>query len=350
MSYLKKTLEKLIALPSPGTYEDQAQQFVRGELNKYCDRVDSDIYGDVLGVLNEKAPTKILLAAHIDEIALVVSNIDKDGFVNVNSLGGCRPDALVGQRVKVYSGKKTVPGVIGRAHGPAPKEELTFKHLYVDIGARSKADALKMISVGDMITPSCTLDYLANNRVAGRGLDDRCGVAAILDAMRIIKAAKGVPKVAVYALSNVQEECGRFRGATISTFQIAPQAAIAIDVCYARDFPKTSTQLAGDCQVGSGPTLSISVTCNRVVNKQLESAAKSKKIPLQYAVAPSSTGTDGDAIASVGPGVATGVVSIPCRYVHSPSEVISLKDLANTAKLLAEFVLRMPAKPNFKPF
>jgi putative aminopeptidase FrvX len=342
-------LRELIRRPTPGTCEDSGQKLVLQALRPLCDRVETDIYGDVLGALNEKARTRVLLAAHVDEIALVVSNIDDQGFVQVNLMGGSRPDALVGQRLHIHAAGGPVLGVVGRKPGEAPKEEIKVADLYLDIGATSREEAAKLVRPGDTATVVYALDRLGGDRVTGRGLDDRAGVAAVVRAMELIRRGRKRLKVAVFALSNVQEEGGRLRGASVSTFRIMPQAALAVDVCYARDYPKMETRLSGNCRLSGGPTLSLSLTANRAVNRMLEAAAKANKIPLQYAVEPSSTGTDGDAIASVGPGVATGVVSIPCRYVHSPSEVISLADLDQTAELLAEFVLRRPAQPDFKP-
>jgi len=350
MTNCEKLLKSLVSLPTPGTLEDAGQKLVMRELGKTCDRVETDIYGDVLGIVNEKAPTRVLLAAHVDEIGLMVSNIDEKGFVQVNLMGGSRPDALVGQRMVVYTAKGPVPAVVGRQSGGAPKEEITVKDLYLDIGAASRSEAARRVAAGDMAVPACTYDRLGGDRAAGRGFDDRAGVVAIIEAMRLIKAGRRRPKVAVCALSNVQEEGGRFRGATVSAFRLQPQAAVAVDVVPSRDYPKTITQLAGNIDLGAGPTVSLSLTANRKVNRLLAAAAKARRIPLQYAAEPTATGTDGDAIASVGPGVATAVVSIPCRYVHSPAEVISLKDLGDVARLLAEFVLRLPARPNFKPF
>lgn len=350
MNNCDKLLEKLIGLPSPGTREDAAQKLVLREMRKVCERVETDIYGDVLGAINEKAPTRLLLAAHVDEIGLQVTNIDDRGFVQVNLLGGSRPDALVGQRVHIHAEKGPVMGVVGRKHGGAPKEQITVKDLYIDIGAATRAEAARRVKPGDTVTCACGFDRLGGDRVTGRGLDDRTGVAAVLEALRIIKANRRKLKVAVYGLSTVQEEGGRFRGATVSTFRIQPHAALAVDVVPSTDYPRTSTQLSGNIALGKGPTLSLSMTANRVVNKRLEQAARARKLGLQYSVEPASTGTDGDAIAGIGPGVATGVVSIPCRYVHSPSEVISLKDLRAVARLIAEFALRLPTRPSFKPF
>jgi endoglucanase len=220
----------------------------------------------------------------------------------------------------------------------------------VDIGAGTRAEALRLVRLGDTATCAPGFDRLGGDRVAGRGMDDRCGVVAVLEAMRLIRADRRRPKVAVCALSNVQEEGGKFRGSTVCAFRLTPHAALAVDVVPSRDYPKTEVQQSGECRLGGGPTLSLSLTANRAVNRMLESAAKARRIRLQYSIEPGATGTDGDAIATVGPGVATGVVSIPCRYVHSPSEVISLRDLEDTARLIAEFALRLPAQPDFKPF
>jgi len=342
-------LKELVSLPTPGTYEDPGQKLVRRTLAGLCDRVETSIYGDVLGVINEKAPSKLLLAAHVDEIGLVVSHIDDQGFLEMSLMGGSRPDALIGQRVQVHAAKGPVLGVVGRKPGEAPKEEIKVDDLYLDIGASGRAEAARLVKPGDTATCVCALDRLGGDRVTGRGLDDRAGVAALVGAARLIGRHRRRLQVAVYVLSNVQEEGGTFRGAKTSAFRIMPQAALAVDVCYARDFPKMQVRFSGECRLGGGPTVSLSLTANRAVNRMLQAAAKARRIPLQYAVEPRATGTDGDVIASVGPGVATGVVSIPCRYVHSPSEVISLGDLDRTAELVAEFALRLPAQPDFKP-
>jgi endoglucanase len=347
---IESLLSEIVSLPSPGTNEDAVQRLVRRELGGLCDSVTTDVHGDVWGVLNPEAPARVMICAHADEIGLVVSHIEKRGFVRVNLMGGSRPDALVGQRVTVHAARGPVPGVIGRKDGPSPKEEITTKDLYIDIGAPSGAAAAKLVAPGDTVTCSCGFQRLAGEAVTARGLDDRCGVAAMIEALRLIRRDRRKPKVSVCALSSVQEEGGKFRGATVSAFNVMPQAALVLDVCLARDYPKTDPQLAGECEIGQGPTISLSLTANRVVNRMIREAAKARKIGLQYAVEPVTTGTDGDAIASVGPGIATGVISIPCRYVHSPSEVISLRDLSSVAELVAEFVLRLPGRPDFTPF
>jgi endoglucanase len=346
-----KFLEKLINSPTPGTREDAGQKLVRSELRRLCDRVETGIYGGVLGVVNPTAAVKVLLTAHVDEIALVVSDVDEKGFVYVNLLGGTRPDALVGQRVEVHTRRGGVPGVVGRRPGPAPEKQITVKDLWLDIGARDRASAGKLVRAGDPVTVEAGYRRLAGGRAAGRGMDDRCGVAAVVEAVRLIRAQRRRLKVGVYALSATQEEGGgTHRGAVIQTFRVRPDAAVAVDMTHARDIPGGDPSASGDCRLGAGPVISLGLTCNRKLNDMLAAAARARRIPLQYAVEPVTTGTDGDHVASVGGGVATAVVSIPCRYMHSPAEVISLKDVESTAKLLAGFVLRLPAEPDFRPF
>ena len=342
-------LKELVSLPTPGTYEDRGQKLVRERLAALCDRVETDIYGNVLGVVNEKAATRLLVTAHVDEIGLMITEIDDKGFIYVTQLGGSRPDALVGQRVVVHGKKGPLPGVVGRKTGEAPKEEITIDGLWLDIGASSGKEAKQLVAPGDTVTIGGEYTRLAGDKVTARALDDRAGVAAVVQAMSIIAKKRRKLKVAVYALSAVQEEGGTHRGAAVCAFAVKPQAALAVDLCYATDCPKTEAKKQGAAKLGGGPVLSISLTVNRVVNRMLEAAAKAKKMPLQHVIEPRATWTDGDAIASACCGVATGVVSIPGRYMHSTSEVISLSDLDRTAELVAAFALRLPAAPDFRP-
>lgn len=338
-------LEELVSRPSPGTMEDPVQERVLAHFKRLCDRTETDLLGDVVGVLNEKAETRLLLVAHVDEIGLMISRIEEKGFLRVRALGGCRPDAMVGQRVAVHTARGAVPGVVGRTIGPAPKTEIKTEDLWLDIGTLSRKDAEKLVCVGDPVTPSCTLERLHGDRVTGRGLDDRAGVAVLLAALRLVRADRRKPKVAVYALSSVQEEGGRFRGALTRAFDIDPHASIVVDVADSQDYPGRT----GQFRIGDGPLISKSLTVNRKVNNLLVKSARAKKIPYTFTAEPQATGTDGDVIASSRGGTAVGVVSIPTRYIHSPSEVLSLKDLELTARLIAEFVLRLPSKPDFRP-
>ena len=339
-------LEQLINLPTPGTREEAGQKFVIRHLRDLCDRVETDIFGSAVGVINAKAETRVLLTAHVDEVACMVESIDSRGYLRLSAIGRCQPDGLVGQRVHVHSEKGVVTGVVARAAGAPPKEELKIESLWIDIGASDREQALKRVSVGDTVTPQCGFNRLSSDLVAGRGLDDRAGVVAMIEALRLIKADRRKPKVAVYALSAVQEEGPSHRGIITQTFRIRPQAALAIDCCLSQDSPGQS----GDIKLGGGPLTAVSMTTNRATVRRLQEAAGAARIPLTLIAEPRSTGTDADALASVGEGVATGVLYFPVRNLHSPSEVASLKDLQSVAQLTAEFVLRLPETPDFKPF
>lgn len=344
-------IEKLVNVPTPGTYEDAGQKIVANYLSSYCDAVNTDVHGNVLGVINPAAATKLLLTAHIDEIAMMVTHIDESGFLSIAPVGGSRPDALVGQRVSVHSSKGPVPGVIGRKPGTAPKGEIEFCELRIDIGTTGRQESTALVSPGDTATVISGFERLASDSVTGRGLDDRAGVAAMLAAMKIIASQRSRLNVGVYALSATQEEGGQHRGALTGTFALQPQACLAIDVGYATDCPQSDKQKnAGSVYLRGGPMLSISLTTSRVVNRLVRTVAAEHKIPLQVSVEPRLTGTDGDVIASTGKGVATGVISIPCRYMHSPSEIVALSDVAMTAELVAAFALALPQNPDFRPF
>ena len=346
----EELLRELVSLPTPGTREDAGQRVVAKRLAEVCDHVGTNVHGNVLGVIGEGAATRLLLTAHIDEVAIMISHIDERGFLYFAPLGGSKPDALVGQRITIHSRGGPVPGAVGRRPGPAPKEEILAKDLWIDIGAHSRTEAARLVTPGDPATVNLGLERLVGDGVAGRGLDDRAGVAAMIAAMRIVSRQKRRLKVSVYALSATQEEAGQHRGAAVGAFAIRPHVCLVMDLGYATDCPQSDPRESGVVRLCGGPIVSVSLTTNRRVNRMLAAAAGARGVPLQYAVEPRSTGTDGDTIASSGPGVATGVVSIPGRYMHSPSEVISLTDLAWTAELVAEFALRLPKAPDFRPF
>ena len=342
-------LEELISLPSPGTNEDAAQKWVIANMEALCEKVETDIYGSTVGIINGEAPARLLITAHVDEIGLIVSNIDEKGFLRVKLLGRSHPDALIGQRVVIHTIKTPVQGVIGRRPGASPERALAEQDLWIDIGALSREEAEKNISLGNTVTPECGYQQLGTTCAAGRGMDDRAGVAACMRALELIKENKKKPLVGVYFLSAVQEEGGQHRGAITNAFSIHPHAAIAVDVCNTTDIPGESSPQEPSVNLGGGPVISTSLTTNRAVNKLLCETAEKNNIPLQHTVEPRSTGTDADPIASSGEGVATGVLYIPCRYLHSPSEVISLSDTEHTARLLAEFILSLPETPEFRP-
>jgi len=344
-------LEKLIAAPSPSGFEQPAQKVMREEMARHADSVRTDVHGNVIAVLNPDAPLRMMLAGHVDEIGLMIRNINDGGYLYCAAIGGVEPMVAVGQRVTIHSAKGPVPGVIGRrpihlAEKDEAEKAPKIHQLWVDIGAKNRKDAEKLVAVGDPITFDAGLQLLRNDLAAARGFDDRMGSFVVSETLRKLKGKKLA--VAVYGVSTVQEEVG-LRGARTSAFGIDPHAGIAIDVGHATDCPDVDKNRVGDFRCGKGPIVARGANINPVLYDMIVDAAKKAKIPIQIEGVPGGTGTDANAIQVNRAGVAAGLVSVPCRYMHTPCEVISLKDLDQASSLLAALLARMPAAVDFTP-
>jgi len=344
-------LEQLVATPSPSGYEQPAQKLMRERMGQFADSVRTDVHGNVIAALNASAPLRVMLAGHVDEIGLMVNHITNEGYIYVRQIGGIDPVVAVAQRVTIHGPKGPVPGVVGRkAIHLTDKDEqgkaLKIHQLWVDIGAKNKKDAQKVVSTGDPITFDVGLTRLRSQLVTARAFDDRMGAFVVAETLRKLKGKK--LKVAVFGVSTVQEEVG-LRGARTSAFGIAPHAGIAIDVGHATDTPGVDKNRAGDFACNKGPIVSRGANINPVLFDMIVAAAKRAKIAIQIEGAPGGTGTDANAIQITRAGVAAGLVSVPCRYMHSPCEVISLKDLDQASSLLAALLARMPAEVDFTP-
>ena len=345
-------LERLVSTPSPSGSEGKVQSIVREELSKVCQQVTTDLHGNVIGAINPGASLKIMLAGHCDEIGLMVKYIDDNGYIFFGAIGGVDAGVLPGAHVMVHAGSGEVPGVIGRKpiHLMEEKErgkQLKLHELWVDIGAKNREEAEKVVSPGDSITVVASYRPLMGSLVAGRGFDDRIGVFVVLETMKGLKR-KGC-EVAVYGVSTVQEELG-LRGARTSAFGIDPHAGIAIDVGFATDCPDVEKKRVGDVSLGSGPILHRGPNINPVLGGYMEKVAKDKEIPFQLTGEPRATGTDANAIQVNRAGVAAALVSIPNRYMHTPAEVISLEDVGNAVSLLVEVMSSLPGNTDFRPF
>ena len=345
-------LERLISTPSPSGFEGKIQSIVREELSKVCHEVLTDLHGNVIGGLNPHAPLRIMLAGHCDEIGLMVKYIDENGYLFFGAIGGVDAGVLPGAHVTVHTRKGEVPGVIGRKpiHLMDEKErgkQLKLHELWVDIGAKNREEAEKVVAPGDPITVVASYRPLMGSLVAGRGFDDRIGVFVVIETMKGL-SEKGC-QVAVYGVSTVQEELG-LRGARTSAFGIDPQAGIAIDVGFATDCPDVEKKRVGDVSLGKGPILHRGPNINPVLGNHLERVAREKEIPFQLTGEPRATGTDANAIQVNRAGVAAALISIPNRYMHTPAEVISLEDVENAVNLLVEAISLLPEKFDFTPF
>lgn len=346
-------LKSIVEAPSPSGFEQPVRKLVAERMKGFCDDVKHDVMGNVIGVLNAGAETRVMLSGHCDEIGLMVKNITKEGFIYFASIGGVDPGLLAGQRVVIHNEKGDVPGVIGKKAihlmekedlGRAPK----LHELWIDIGAKDKKEAEKLVAVGDSATLVAGFLMLRNDLVVARGFDDRCGAFAVAEAMRLLAAEKKHLRVAVYGVASTQEEIG-LRGAKTSAFGIDPHAGIAVDVGFASDYPTIDKNQVGDVSVGKGPIISKGPNINPVLGQMLLATAKRKRIPYQMEGAPRATGTDANVIQLSRAGVAAALVSVPNRYMHTPVELISLKDLENTAKLIAATVLAIEPGQDFTP-
>lgn len=283
----------------------------------------------------------MMLAAHADEIALTVNYIDKDGFLYVRKLGGVDPIVAKAQRVLIHTAKGPVRGVIGNVAPHLTKTEKERKvpeigDLFVDIGARDRREAEKLVRIGDPITLDDSFEILRGDLAIARAFDNRVGTFAVAETLRLLKTEGRKLKAEVCAVSNIMEEVGLY-GARQIAYSIKPDVAIVVDVTHATDYPTVSQQLHGDVKIGKGPTLTHGGCNHPVIVERLEEVARKEKIKLQHEAMSATSGTDTDVIFWTRGGIPSALVSLPNRYMHSPVELVSLRDLEQIPELLAAF-------------
>lgn len=344
-------LKALMQQASPSGFEVPAQKVVRSRMRDCADRVYTDVHGNVVGILNEKAKFKLMLAGHVDEIGLMIIHIDNHGFIYFAAIGGWDPVVAVGQRVWISSARGKVCGVIGRKpihlmDQSDKSKEVKIVDLWIDIGAKDKKDALKAVAVGDSIVVRNDFIEMRNGLVSARAFDDRVGAWVVTEVLRKLSGKK--LKIAVYAVSTVQEEIG-LRGGITSAYSIHPHAGIAVDVGFASDFPMSDPKKTGEVSLGAGAILHRGGNINPVLGKLLCEVARKKKIKYQMQAEPRATGTDANPIQLARGGCAAALVSVPNRYMHTPVEVVSLKDLDAIVALLAECALALTGNEDFIP-
>ena len=344
-------LINLLQAPSPSGYEQPAAKIWRDYLKEDVHELIPDVHGNSIAVLNPDAEFKFMLAGHIDEIGLMVTHIDKQGFLYTAQIGGMDPALLVGQRVKIMTKKKEVFGVIGRKaiHLMTPDERkkgVEMENIWVDIGADSKSAAEKRVAVGDPIVVDVACRRLAGDKLVSRATDDKTGAYVVAEVMKALARRK--LRICVMGVATVQEEVG-LRGAITSTYRVNPDAGFALDVTFASDHPETDPKKIGEVKLGKGPVLHRGPNINPVLEDLLFKVAEQKKIPYQVTAEPRGTGTDANAMQLSRGGTAVALISIPNRYMHTPVEVISTKDLDNTVKLIVEYLLAHPATRDYRP-
>ena len=322
------------------------QKKVIKEMKPYADEICTDNTGNVICAVNPQADFKVLLAGHIDEIGLIVTHICADGLLKVAKAGGIHPTAYPGHQVMIHHGEAKIPGVV-ILNDAMTKGDIKDKDLYIDIGAKDAADARKYVEEGDPVHLNTYHLPLQNGLLCARGIDDRGGAFIVLEAMK--KAKEMGCKIGVYAATTVGEETTG-RGAYWAASKVKPQVAIAVDVTYAQDYPGTEPAESGDVKLGGGPVICNGSMANRKVNALLKKCARENDIPYQVESFLGKTYTDADTMHFTGDGVVTALVSLPLRYMHSPSEVCQIKDIENAVNLLAHFLCSIDSTTNLDPF
>jgi len=345
----KSFLLRLLEAPSPSGFEEAAARIWREEASRFADDVWVDHNGNGYARLRADTPT-VLIEGHIDEIGLMVTHIDDQGFLWFRAIGGWDDQILTGQRVRILTRQGPILGVIGRkpAHLLSEEEKgraSRIKDLWIDIGARDGNEAREVVRVGDPIVIEQPPIELRNGRLVARGLDNRMGAFIALEALRALAAER--PPLDVVALAATQEEIS-FLGARAAAFGLEPIVAIVIDVTHATDHPDADKRGGGDVRIGGGPVLDRGSMVHPLVFERLLAAAEAEGITVTLSAAPTRTGTDADAIAPARAGIPCGLVSVPNRYMHSPNELVSLDDLDAAIRLIARFVRDLGSSPDFR--
>jgi endoglucanase len=345
---------RLVAAPSPSGYEQPAQRVFREYVGGFA-AVTTDVMGNVYGRMDGAGADlpRVMLVGHSDEIGFQVKYVDDNGFIYFGAIGGVDPHLTPGQRVQLHTATGPVLGVIGKKpiHLMEPKDRETVVKLdsqYIDIGAASRKEAEGLVRVGDPVTFVGTLERLQGDRVAGRGFDDKAGSFVVAEVLRRL-AASGEPlAVDVCGVSSVQEEVG-LRGGTTSSYTVNPHIGICVEVDFCTDQPDVERRHNGDVALGKGPIIPRGANINPALFDLLADTARQEGIPVQFTGIPRATGTDANVMQISRGGVATALVKIPLRYMHSPVEVLSLGDLEHAVRLLVATVRRITAKEAFIP-
>jgi len=347
-----KFLEKLLNASGPSGFEQETAKIYRDYISTFVDEVKTDVMGNTIGIMNKKAKLKVMLAGHYDEIGFQVIYISKEGLLYIRNVGGINKLTVPGTEVNVMTENGYVPGVIGSKpiHLISPEERnkaIEIKDMWVDIGAENKKEAEKLVEIGDAIAVRSNYERLGKHKIKSKGMDDKIGTFVVAETLKAL--TKRDINVAVYGVGTVQEELG-LRGATSSAFGINPAIGFAIDVGFATDTPSVAKTLMGDITLGKGAIVCKNGDNNIVLGKRLRSIAKKKKINIQESASHrASGGTDTAVMQLTQSGVATALISIPNRYMHTPVEICDLRDVEDAINLLTETISDFAKKESFIP-
>jgi putative aminopeptidase FrvX len=334
-------LDKLLRAGAPSGYEGPAAEVWR-EAASFAE-VSVDGIGSTIARVGEGSPL-LAVVGHIDEIGLIVTHVDEKGFLWFAPVGGWDPQILVGQRVEVRGRDGLVPGVAGRKpihllEADQRKKVVELKSMHIDIGAADREEAEALVRVGDPVVIAAEPMPVAGDRLVSRAMDNRLGAYVALESLRRCAEGKG-PGGSFAAVAAVQEEIGLF-GARTAAFHVRPDIAIAVDVTHATDAPGVDEKEIGSHPFGSGPVIGRGSTLSPKIFELLAETAEAEGIEYSVSASGRGTSTDADVLQISRAGIPTGVVSIPLRYMHSPVEMVDLRDVEATVKLLAAFGERL---------
>jgi putative aminopeptidase FrvX len=347
-------LHDLLNARGPSGYESAPAGVWRDAAGEFA-TVSTDVVGTPLALVApkhgyEKAPRRLLVMGHIDEIGLIVTHISDDGFLWFREVGGWDAQILVGQRVVLDTREGPVAGVVGKKpihllRDEERKKVADIRDMHIDVGARDGKQARGLVRIGDVAVIDAQPIELPNGRLSSRALDNRLGSFVALEAARLVAQAGGA-QWEIAAVAAAQEET-TFGGSRTSAFALKPDAAIVVDVTHATDAPGIDVKEAGKHELGSGPVITRGSTLNDAVFELLYVAGESEKIAFTVEASGRATGTDADAVHISRGGVPTGLVSIPIRYMHSPVELVQLDDVHASARLIAAAALRLTRETSF---
>jgi len=345
-------LRTLVNTPSPVGHETRGQRVWLDYVKQYADETFSDAYGNCVAVLNKGGGPRVMLAGHADEIAMAVNYIDDNGYIYVLRMGGVDAAITKAQRIVIHTRNGAVKGVVGNVAPHLTKQEGDPKppkihEIFIDIGVGSRKEAEQIVRIGDPITLVDEFDILRGDLAVARAFDNRIGTFAVAEALRLLAESKTKLHCEVCAVSNVQEEVGLL-GARQIAYSLHPEIALVVDVTHATDYPTVSKTQHGDTRLGKGPAITHGGCNHPEVVKRLEEVAARKKIPLQHEAMSASSGTDTDVIFWTRGGIASALISLPNRYMHSPVEVVSLRDLEMIPQLMTAFVQSIKRGEKFK--
>ena len=346
-------LKSLLDTPGPSSFEAAPARVWRAEAKKFADAVHADVSGNSFATLNADGKPRLMFAGHIDEIGIMVTHIDDDGYLSFDTIGGWDHQVFVGQRVILLGRQGQVIGVVGkRAIHLMEREDREkvskVEDLWIDVGAAGRGEAEARIRIGDPGVLAAGVLEFPNGRLVSRCIDNRIGAFVVLEALRLLAAAR--PTGSVTAVATTREEIASSGGgARSSAHRLEPDVAIVVDVTHATDYPGIEKRKHGDYRLGGGPTIARGASVSEVVFDLLVETAEAEKIPYSIEASSRDTHTDAEAVFNAHRGVATGLVSVPNRYMHSPNEMVALEDLERTSRLLAAFARKLQPETNLVP-